>query len=167
MQLKANAELQTRRVNYFSAQALASRNVLKPQGSIMTIHRRLITVAVFASLTALSTVVLSNSREGRADKNESVIEAVVTGTLHFEEGRGYFISVTSNENSGWENRVWLLISEDKLLGRRFEGLMEKKVIAKGELEQLPDNVQAMVPPHGMYLKKLRLKVRRRNSLSPT
>jgi hypothetical protein len=122
----------------------------------MMIHRSLILVAVMAALTLPSVAVLSGMPESQADKNAGLIKAEVIGTLHFQQGRGYFISVKSSRNHGWENRVWLWISEEKLLIRQLEGLIEKKVIAKGELEQMPQNVQASVPPQGMYLRKVEI-----------
>jgi len=134
----------------------------------MTIHRNQIIVALLAALTicliAVSSIIRqdqlgsmampSNSREGQADESTGIIKAEVIGTLHFQEGQGYFISVRSSEHPGWENRVWLWITEDKILVRHLAGLVEKKVIAKGELEQMPENVRAIVPPQGMYLKSV-------------
>jgi hypothetical protein len=120
----------------------------------MSIYRTLIPVAALAALAFHSLNIVPGNREGQADENVSVIKAEVIGTLYFQEGRGYYISVKSDESSARENRVWLWISENKVLVRKLEGLTRKKVIAKGELEQMPWDVQASVPPHAMYLKNL-------------
>jgi len=60
------------------------------------------------------------------------IQAEVRGALHFESGRGYYIAVKGEK----EMRVWLWISEHKVLVRNLQGLDGKKVIAKGKLQQL-------------------------------
>jgi len=119
-------------------------------------NKRLILAAIIAALTFPSSTAVSGNRESQADKNRSVIKAEVRGTLRFQHGNGYFIAVSSNANPGSENRVWLRISEDKVLVRRLEGLMEKEVIANGELEQMPENVRTSVPPNGMYLRNVEI-----------
>jgi hypothetical protein len=91
------------------------------------------------------------ARGDKVDKDAGVIKAEVCGTLHFQEGQGYFISVKSRDHPGWENRVWLLISENKVILRQLERLKGRKVMAQGELEQMPENVHASVPPQGIYL----------------
>ena len=85
-------------------------------------------------------------------KNEQGINAEVRGTLHFESGRGYFISVKPTDKEGWEMRVWLRAAESKALVRKLQGLDGKDVIAKGKLEQMPGDVRASVPPLGIYLR---------------
>jgi hypothetical protein len=90
------------------------------------------------------------ARGGKVAADGGVIKAEVHGMLHFQEGQGYFISVQSKEHPGWESRVWLWISENKVVVRQLEGLLERSVTVKGELEQMPENVHASVPPHGMY-----------------
>jgi hypothetical protein len=94
------------------------------------------------------------ARGGEVVADGGVIKAEVRGRLHFQEGQGYFISVKSREHPGGENRVWLFISENKVLVRKLDGLVEKNVTANGELEQMPENVRAIVPPHGMYLRDM-------------
>jgi len=94
------------------------------------------------------------AREAIVAADGGVIRTEVHGMLHFQEGQGYFISVKSRQLPGAENRVWLHISENKVLARQLEGLVEKNVTAKGELEQMPENVRASVPPHGMYLRDM-------------
>jgi len=118
----------------------------------MTIHKNLILIAAIAFLVLPSKAVESSKRENQAENSKGVIKALVTGTLQFENGRGYFISVKSKKHSGWNNRVWLAVSEDKIMVRQLQGLEGKSTTVKGELEQMPANVQAAVPPHGMYLR---------------
>jgi hypothetical protein len=83
-------------------------------------------------------------------KREQGIRAEVKGTLHFENGRGYFISVRA-EKAGRETRVWLMAAEDKALARQLAGLDGMEVTARGTLAQLPQDVHANVPPLGLYL----------------
>jgi hypothetical protein len=75
----------------------------------------------------------------------------VRGTLHFESGRGYFLSVRPVDKARRETRVWLRAAEDKALVRELEGLKGTEVIATGDLAQMPRDVGASVPPMGMYL----------------
>jgi hypothetical protein len=82
---------------------------------------------------------------------EEFIKAEVRGTLRFEAGHGYYISVHSKAEPERETRVWLRISENKVLVRQLQGLMGKHVRAEGNLEQMPDDVQASVPARGLYL----------------
>lgn len=117
-------------------------------------RRSPIIVAELAALTVCFISVASHSRQSQSVKPPDIIKAEVIGTLHFQESQGYFISVRSSEHPGWENRVWLWVSENKVFLRHLDGLVEKRVMAKGELEQMPDNVQANVPTRGMYLKNL-------------
>src|SRR5262245_56969127 len=70
-------------------------------------------------------------------KKDQGIQAEVRGDLHFESGRGYFISVKPGGEREREMRVSLWISEDKALVRRLQGLEGKEVIAKGKIAQLP------------------------------
>jgi len=126
------------------------RKILRKRG--MTIHKNLILIAAIAFLVFPSKAVESSKRENRAENSKGVIKALVTGTLQFENGRGYFISVKSTKHSGWNNRVWLAVSEDKIMVRQLQGLEGKSITVKGELEQMPANVQAAVPVHGMYLR---------------
>jgi hypothetical protein len=95
--------------------------------------------------------VSSLSTGDKTNQEVGGIKAEVHGTLHFQEGQGFFISVKSREHPDWENRVWLWISENKVLNRQLQGLMDRSVIVKGNLGQLPENVHASVPPLGMYL----------------
>ena len=109
------------------------------------------------ALSVAVTSVLTMS-PGRADeqklqeaKQVQGIQAVVRGTLHFESGRGYFLSVRPVDEAGRETRVWLRVAEDKALVRELQGLEGKEVIATGDLAQMPPDVRASVPPMGMYL----------------
>jgi hypothetical protein len=120
------------------------------EGNVPMLRNPMLAVAV--------TLVLTMS-PGRADeqkpqeaKKEQGIQAEVRGTLHFESGRGYFISVKSPDEAEQEMRIWLRAAEDKVLVRKLEGLDGKEVIAKGKLAQMPENVRASVPPLGIYLR---------------
>jgi hypothetical protein len=93
----------------------------------------------------------ADQQKALGDKEEQGIKAEVRGTLHFEAGRGYFISVKSGDKAEPESRVWLRVAEDKALVRQLQGLAEKEVVAKGNLGQMPENVHASVPPLGIYL----------------
>ena len=94
----------------------------------------------------------ADEQKAPGDRQEPGIKADVRGTLRFESGRGYFISVKSGDQAERESRVWLQVSENKVLVRQLEGLTGKQVMAKGNLEQMADNVRASVPPLGIYLR---------------
>ncbi len=95
----------------------------------------------------------ADEQKAPEDKQEQGIKAEVRGTLHFEMGRGYFISVKSSDKfAERENRVWLSVTESKVLVRKLEGLTGKEVMAKGNLGQMPENARAGVPPLGIYLR---------------
>jgi RNA polymerase sigma factor (sigma-70 family) len=92
----------------------------------------------------------------RADDGRTVwvlqrIKTEFRGTLNFEMGRGYFITMKSRNPAEPESRVWLRISEDKALVRHLQGLTGKEVIAKGNLRQMAADTHTSVPPLGMYL----------------
>jgi hypothetical protein len=82
------------------------------------------------------------------------IKAEVSGQLKFENGRGYYI-LTREAKQGkahpTETRVWLWVSENKVLVRELQGLMGKEVVATGPLYQMPAETQTSIPPLGMYL----------------
>ena len=83
------------------------------------------------------------------------IKATVTGKLQFQEGRGYFILVRDSQRN-WESKVWLRVSENRILINKLQGLIDKTVMANGELGQLPENVTASVPPNGIYLQSFEI-----------
>jgi len=90
-------------------------------------------------------------------RDAEFISAEVHGALHKKPiGPGqadiYFIVVKAAPFFE-ENRVWLWRSEDKnrALDRQLIELTGKEVVAKGQLKQLPDNAQGVVPAQGMYL----------------
>jgi hypothetical protein len=101
--------------------------------------------ALFVSLLLLP--VTSYGGE-KPDATSDEITAEVRGTLRFEEGRGYYVEAKAGDQA---TRVWLRISEDRDLVRRLEGLTGKRVVAKGPLGQMPEDVKGSVPPHGLYL----------------
>jgi hypothetical protein len=119
-------------------------------------RRILILAAALITFTLPSTAALSIKREPQPEKTSGLIKAEVSGRLRFQKGQGYFILINSKENPNLENRVWLWVSENKVLIRRLEGLEDKEVLAKGELEQMPENVRASVPPLGMYLRNFEI-----------
>jgi hypothetical protein len=85
------------------------------------------------------------------------IKAEVTGVLRWrDEGGGYYIAIRPGDDPKRDTRVWLWISEDKVTARKLEGLKRKHVVARGLLQQLPEGVQALVPPGGMYLSKFEI-----------
>jgi hypothetical protein len=94
----------------------------------------------------------ADEQKPQEDKKGQGIQAEVRGTLHFESGRGYFISVKPADKVGREMRVWLSVTEDKVTGRKLQGLAGKEVTAKGKLEQMLEDVGASVPPLGIYLR---------------
>jgi hypothetical protein len=113
------------------------------------VRKLILPVAVTWALT----LSLGHADEPRPQegKNEQSIRAEVTGTLHFESGRGYFVSVTPTDKAVHPTRVWLRAAEDKALVRQLQGLDGKEVVAKGNLGQMPQDVGANVPPLGIYL----------------
>jgi multidrug efflux pump subunit AcrA (membrane-fusion protein) len=96
----------------------------------------------------------SQLRQAR-EKESGAIKAVVTGVLHpVENGRCPFISVRSiplGYEPVEEYRVYLLFSEDKVTGRKMAPLFGKRIVAHGDLKQMPKDVQASVPPFAMYM----------------
>src|SRR5437867_8397072 len=112
-----------------------------------------LTVALVLVLTMSSTMSSGPEDEPKSqgDNKEDGIKAEVSGTLDFETGRGYFISVERVDKAEQKMRVWLWHSEASVLVRKLEGLHGKKVIAKGKLAQLSERLLMSVPPLGMYL----------------
>jgi len=91
---------------------------------------------------------MPTSKNPQEARNEQGIQAEVRGILHFESGRGYFITVKPSDKEGRETCVWLRAAEDKGLVRKLQGLDGKEVIARGNLAQMPQDVGASVPPSG-------------------
>ena len=95
-------------------------------------------------------------RQAREKENGS-IKAVVTGVLnHIENGSGRcpFISVRSipiGYELEEEYRVYLRFSEDKVTGRKMEPLFGKRIVAHGDLKQMPKDANTSVPPLAMYM----------------
>ena len=92
------------------------------------------------------------AKDGEDRKTEQGIQAIVRGTLHIENGRGWFVSVKSAEHAGNPMRVWLRAAEDKVLVRKLQELDGQEVTARGKLMQMPADVHANVPPLEMYLR---------------
>jgi hypothetical protein len=113
---------------------------------------RNLTLAVAVTLVLTMSPGRTDEQKPQGDKREQGIQAEVRGTLHFESGRGYFISVKPADKTEQEMRVWLRAAEDKVLVRKLQGLDGKEVTAKGKLAQMPENVGASVPPLGIYLR---------------
>lgn len=119
--------------------------------------RNLILTAVVGALACVASVAWAQDNDRPVDKTTDYIKAEVRGILRFEEGRGYFISVKSAEKPERECRVWLRISEDKVTARRLAPLKAKEVLAQGDLKQMPESVQANVPPNGLYMDRFEVK----------
>ena len=115
-----------------------------------------LTLAVAATLALTMAPGHADEQKPQEGKKEQGIHADVRGTLNFESGRGYFISVKPADKVEQEMRVWLRVSEDKVLVRQLQGLTGKEVIAKGKLGQMPEGVGASVPPLGMYLSRFEI-----------
>ncbi len=85
----------------------------------------------------------------------------VSGVLGFEAGRGYFLAVEPSGNPYGAARIWLKMSEDKILVRQLEGLKGQRVGAEGRLRRLPDDVLgAAIPAHAVVLEDFRITSRR-------
>ncbi len=123
--------------------------LLTEEGNASMLNKLMPVVA--AALALAMSPGRADQRKPQADRKEQGIQAEVRGTLHFESGRGYFISVKPADNAGRQMRVWLRAAEDKVLVRKLQGLEGKEVTAKGKLEQMPEDVGASVPPLGIYL----------------
>ena len=119
--------------------------------------RNLILTAVAAALVCIAAMAWAQETERPSDKNTDFIKADVRGILRFEAGHGYFITVKSDEKPERETRIWLLFGEDKVTARQLEPLVSKQVLAQGNLEQMPEEVHASVPPNGMYLRHFQIK----------
>jgi hypothetical protein len=111
--------------------------------------------AAMVILTIAGSAMRADERQGKPARQDG-IQAEVRGTLQFKQGRGYFISVQAGGQPERKYRVWLWISEQKGLVRQLQGLTGKQVIARGNLEQMPEDVGASVPPLGMYLQRFKI-----------
>ncbi|HZZ71739.1 MAG TPA: hypothetical protein VFE24_05770 [Pirellulales bacterium] len=114
---------------------------------------------VAAALLAVAGSPQAQKADTPPDSAAQSIKAEVRGVLHFEAGHTYYVSVKSAEKPDRETRVWLWISEDKVMVRQLENLTDKPVLVEGNLEQMPANMQASVPPEGMYLSHFEIKGR--------
>jgi hypothetical protein len=113
---------------------------------------RILTLAVAIVLVLAMSPGRSDEPKPQGDKRAQGIQAEVRGTLQFEHGHGYFITVKPADKAESEMRVWLRSGEDKALVRQMQELSGKEVSAKGELAQMPATVHSAVPPMGMYLR---------------
>jgi hypothetical protein len=68
----------------------------------------------------------------------------IDGVLGFEAGNGYFL-----EKAGG-HRIWLRPSENKLLVRQLQELLNKPVVVTGELRRIPKNVVTSIPSGADY-----------------
>jgi hypothetical protein len=116
-----------------------------------------LTLAVAATSVLAMAPGHANEKKIQEGKNVHGIQADVRGTLNFESGWGYFISVKPADKAEQEVRVWLLVTEDKELVERLERLTGKEVIAKGKLGQIPEGVRTSVPPRGVYMSPFEIK----------
>jgi hypothetical protein len=104
--------------------------------------------AVAAAFVPLLLLAGTSHAGEKVEPGSDGITAEVRGTLRFESGRGYYVEAKAGDQA---TRVWLRVSEDKVLVRRLEGLTGKRVVAKGPLGQMPEDVKGSVPPHALYL----------------
>lgn len=72
----------------------------------------------------------------------------IVGVLRFESGRGYFVARERAE------RVWLWISENKVLVRQLQELTDHRVSASGRLGRMPAGSGASVPDGELYLENI-------------
>jgi hypothetical protein len=116
-----------------------------------------LTLTVAAALVLTMSSGRGDEPTPQADTKDDGIKAEVRGTLRFESGRGYFIAVKAANKTEQEMRVWLWISEDKVLVRKLQGLDGKQVLATGKLAQMPEGRGTSVPPLGMYMSRFEIK----------
>jgi hypothetical protein len=116
-----------------------------------------LTLAVAAALVLTISSGRGDEPTPQSDTKMDGIKAEVRGTLRFESGRGYFITVKPAKKTEQEMRVWLWISEDRVLVRTLQGLEGKGVLATGRLAQLPEGQQASVPPLSLYMSRFDIK----------
>ena len=84
-----------------------------------------------------------------APKPADYIKAEIRGTLVFEHGTGAYVSIKAAGKP--EIRVWLWISENKVLARQIESLTGKAVVVRGTIHQMDANTRTSVPPLGLYV----------------
>ena len=113
---------------------------------------RILTLAVAFVLVLTISPGQADEPKPQGEKRAQGIQAEVRGTLHFENGHGYFVTVKPADKADQEMRVWLRAAEDKALVRKMQELSGKEVVAKGELAQVPATVHSAEPPLGMYLR---------------
>jgi hypothetical protein len=68
----------------------------------------------------------------------------IHGVIGFESGHGFFI----DEHN--DHRIWLQMTESKLLVRDLQGLVNKSAIVTGELRRVPKNVTTSIPSGADY-----------------
>jgi hypothetical protein len=117
---------------------------------------RILMLAAIVALVLPLSPGRAEEQKPKETKNVQGIQAEVRGTLHFEHGHGYFIAVKPANASEKELRVWLWISENKVLVRKLEGLDGKEVIAKGKLAQLPEGHKTSIPELGLYVSRFEI-----------
>src|SRR5262245_9362671 len=97
------------------------------------------------------------SLDAQEPGNPQFIRAEIRGLLRScfddrcSEGRGYFVEVVNASFSDQKMRVWLWISEQKVLARRLESILGKTVIVRGNLEQMPAKAGASIPPKAIFI----------------
>lgn len=79
-------------------------------------------------------------------------QAHMTGVLGFAAGQGYFLTVDPARNEYRAKRVWLLVSENKVLVGQLDSLRGRRVTIRGDLRRLKDNQQVgAFPARAVYL----------------
>jgi hypothetical protein len=84
-------------------------------------------------------------------KQVGAIKAEATGMLRFENGVGPYVSVRYADDPERESRVYLRYTEDKISAKKVEALLGKRVVARGALRQLSEDVRTGLPPLAMYM----------------
>lgn len=112
-----------------------------------------ISIFVFQFLSALK----AQTSSQEVSKHIKGIQATVIGKLNFQEGHGYFIEAKQSRYK-WETKVWLRMSENGILIRKLQNLLNKTVKSEGELGQLPENVTASTPHLGIYLQDFEIEM---------
>src|SRR5947199_9092475 len=92
--------------------------LLAAGGTMLILRNRLQAAAAALGLTLSAG--RGDEQQPRDDTKEQGIKAEVRGTLRFESGRGYFIAVKPANKTEQDMRVWLWISENKVLVRKLQ-----------------------------------------------
>ena len=99
----------------------------------------------------------SASGEVHADELEiTVIDQAkeLTGTLFFENGKGYYLSLGTK---GGKGSVWLMLSENKILVGQLQDLLGSEIKVRGRLQRMPENARGAIPSGALYFSNFEIK----------